>query len=305
MGIFSRKRVVQGRGERRSLPTAQNSAYSYYQNRSANDASTGRQSKKQKPKRTKPRSVQHIPTLLLVLATLTSVVYLSTVDPRPRISILSAGQKDNSPVLREESVYQNEAEQYIKGSLVNRSKFLIDTNGLQSHMRERFPELAAASVTVPIMGRRPVIELQPTRPAFILQSASGSYLVGNNGVALLKTSELRSISKLNVPTVDDQSSITISPGKSALPSEQATFISVVLEQFQKQNIEVSGLVIPTSPYDLHVKIKSKPYFIKLNILEDPVQQAGSFIVLKKTLEADGVEPREYIDVRAGERVFYR
>lgn len=305
MNPIKRKKPVPGRSSRRQTPEAKNSVYSYYQNRTTRTEGAVRSTPDPAPKRSKRFPVQHVPTFILVIAILISVVFLSTVDPNPRMVFLDGEGNQPSPALRDEAVYQEAAARFINDSIVNRSKFMIDTNGLESYMRNEFPELAAVSVTIPIMGRRPVIDLQATRPAFILQSSTGSYLVGNNGVALIKTSDLRSVSKLNVPTVQDESGINLEPGKAALPSEQATFISTVLEQLTKQSIEVESLTIPTSPYDLHIKIKDKPYFVKFNILEDPLQQAGSFVALSRRLEQDRVEPKEYIDVRAGERVFYR
>ena len=45
--------------------------------------------------------------------------------------------------------------------------------------------------------------------------------------------------------------------------------------------------------------------MKFNSLEDPVSQAGSFLAINESLEKQNNLPKKYVDVTAGERVFYR
>lgn len=305
--MFKRGRV--GKKQQRPAtrtPRSSQSLYSYSSNRSVERGGVGRQPGKadESAKRQKRRVVQHIPSLLLLLAILASFVYLSTIDSRVRVAFVKTDDKSTTN-LREASEYQTEAENFINHSIVNRSKFMFDSGGLENHLKQRFPEIAAASVSVPIMGRRPVVELQATRPAFILVSGTQSMLIGNNGVALVDAHDVKNIGGLGLRTVADQTGVELSPGKSALPQEQAQFISVILEQLEKQGYNVDTLTIPASPYDLHIKLKDTNYYIKFNILEDPKQQAGSYVALRKKLDADKVTPSEYVDVRVGERVYYK
>lgn len=212
---------------------------------------------------------------------------------------------DKNTTLRDPVVYQEAATQYANSSIVNHSKLLFDSQGLTNELKEQFPEIAAATVTVPIITRRPIVRIQTTKPGFILVSGQEAYLIGANGIALLNMRDAQNVADLGLRSVNDESGIDIQPGKAALPQEQALFISAVIEQLEKQGLQIESLTIPTSPYDLHIRIKDTPYFVKFNILEDPKQQAGSLIALKKKLDADKVTPKEYIDVRVGERVFYK
>lgn len=307
MGIFNKQKKTTSRQRPQSGTTpASQALYTYRQNRSVREQSTGRNVEKTQPaKRKKPKIVQHIPALLLLIVIVLSLGYISTLETNPRVILVENNQKSESVGLREAAVYQDAAQEYLQHSILNRSKFLVDTGGLSSELKSQFSEIATATVTLPIMGRRPVIEIQTTKPSFILVSGTTSMLVGNNGVALVNVKDVKDVGALGIPTVQDESGVQLETGKPALPQEQAQFISVVREQLEGQGIAISNLTIPRSAYDLHVRVKDAPYYVKFNILEDPLQQVGSYIALRKKLEADKVVPTEYIDVRVGERAFYK
>ncbi len=311
MGLFrkqkSETRRRPGTISSTQVPKANRSVYSYHQNRSSRTDNIGRkvETDEKLEKRNKHRTVQHIPTLLMVLVLIVCLVYISTLNTTPRIEIIDGQQAVKGTNIRDEEVYRAAAEKYLNGSIVNRSKFLVDSDGLSRELKKQFPEIAAATVTIPIMGRRPVVELQATRPAFILKSGNSSMLIGNNGVALVDTANAVNLEGMKLLTVTDESGVQLEEGKAALPQEQAQFVSIVVEQLQKQGYQIESLTIPKSPYDLNVKITGKGYYVKFNILEDPLQQAGSYIALSKKLESEKISPKEYIDVRVGERIYYR
>lgn len=301
MNLFGKKKSTP---QRQRTPASNRSVYSYHSKRSERtDQLTRRPDEvvEKKQVRKKRKVVQHIPALFLVIVIMVSVLYLSTVDTKVRVVV----KDDKNTTLRDPAVYQEAATKFVNGSIVNHSKLLFDSQGLTEHIKQEFPEIAAATVTLPVMGRRPVVSVQTTKPGFILVSDQNAYVVGTNGVALLNVRDGQNVSNLGLRTVNDESGVVIEPGKAALPQEQALFISTVVEQLEKQGLQVESLTIPSSPYDLNVKLVGASYYVKFNILEDPKQQAGSFIALKKKLDSDKVIPKEYIDVRVGERVFYR
>ena len=228
------------------------------------------------------------------------VGYISILSPEVKIV-----NKGNSLKLRENSVYQAEATSFIKASAVNRSKLMFDSQGLSNHLRQKFPELASVVIDLPIIGNQPTVSLQVARPSFILSSANEAYLISENGVALLNIRDVDNLSSFSLRTVNDASGVAVETGKAVLPREQALFIATVVEQLEGQNRQISSMTIPASPYDLHIRLKDTRYFIKFNIMEDPKQQTGSFIALQERLKSKNIMPNEYIDVRAGERVFYK
>ena len=303
MGVLRRKKVDNSGRSVRRTPRSNVSTMSYYNNRSEKTSQLGRRPD-EKPAVTRKKNsfFHHIPALVLLVVVLVSVVFISTLNPVAKVVMID---DDKNTTIRSEEAYRLKVEEFISGSVINRSKFTFDSAGLVADLKTSFPEVAAATVTLPLMGRRPVIEIQTTRPAFILASESSAVLVGNNGIALANTNELKGVSKLGLRSVNDETGLDIQIGKPALPQEQSQFISIVVEQLEKQNYRIDSLTIPQSPYDLHVRLQGQRYFIKFNILEDPKQQAGAFVALQKQLQKDGKTPSEYIDVRVGERVFFK
>lgn len=302
--LFNNKKQNQPRDMTRRTPRSNKSVYSYHSQRSERIDKLNRQPEevdKNKQKRQKRKVFQHIPALILIILMLVVATYLSTLDGNVKIII----KDDKNTALRDSLVYQEAVTKFSNSSIVNRSKILFDNQGLIEHLKKQFPEISAVTVTMPLFARSPEIKIQTTRPSFILTSGQEAYLVGSNGVALINIRDIKDVSNLGLRTVNDESGISITSGKSAMPQEQALFIATVVEQLEKQGMIVDLLTIPNSPYDVHIKIKELNYFVKFNILEAPKQQVGSFIALKNKLDAEKITPKEYIDVRVGERVFYK
>lgn len=302
MGLFKKKTPIVA--PRQRIPQSKNSVYSYHSKRSERTDQLSRNPEDQdfkKNKRKQRRVVQHTPALFVVFAVFIGVLFLTTINNKVSVKL----KDDKNTTLRNKTIYQESAKKFIGKSVVNRSKLLFDSDGLAAQLKREFPEITAVSISLPILGRTPTVNVQTSKPGFIFVSGQEAYLVGTNGIALLNVRDGQNISELGLRTVNDESGVKIEIGKAALPKEQALFISTVVEQLEKQNIKIESLTIPTSPYDLHVKIAGTPYFIKFNILEDPKQQSGSFIALKKKLDSDEIIPKEYIDVRVGERVYYK
>ncbi len=302
MGIFKK----QNHTRRPSVsPKSNTSKYNYSSKRAEVGSQTSRQSINElnkKRQQTKSGFYLNIPALIVLILFLCGIIYASTLSGNIKIKLLS----DNKNItLRERSVYQKTVDDFIRKSVFNRSKLMFDSQGLTAELKQEFPEIADIDISMPLLSRHIEVKLQLTKPSFLLDSKQNLFLVGNNGVALLKASDIEDLPSLNLLTVTDQSTLEVELGKPAIPKEHAQFINLAVEQLQKQGFEVENLTIPTNLYDLHIKLKGLSYYIKLNILEDPKQQVGSFIALKQHLDSKGQAPAEYIDLRVGERVFYK
>lgn len=302
MALFKRSNQIR---KSASITKTNANNFTYSSKRNEVSKKTSRQSieelNKQRAK-TKPKFVVHIGALIIVFAIFGSLIYFLTLNMNVKVKIVDNGE---NLTLRDQSIYKQVATDFASQSILNRSKLMFDSQGLTAKIKQEFPEVAGVDVGLPLLSRQIVLNLQLTKPVFILDSKQNSYLIGSNGVALLKTTDVSDLSKLNLLTVTDQSTLAIELGKPAIPKEQALFISTVLEQFEKQNMPIESIIIPTNLYDLHLKIQGLNYFLKLNILEDPKQQVGSFVALKNHLDAKGQAPAEYVDLRVGERVFYK
>lgn len=303
--MFSLKRAKRNNQRSPRLAEPKQGNYVYHSKRTSQVDGRAHASDSKEPKSKRSNQgkiINHAPILFIVIGLFMGLFYLSMAGGDPKI----VTNKKTEVALRNEGVYKEAAEDFLSESIMNRSKLSFDSQGLVQELKRQFPEIAAVSVTLPVFGHQPVISIQPTRPSFILVSGQEAYLIGLNGVALVSVRDAsKDVSTLSLRVINDDIGINLKPGKPALPQEQALFIGSVIEQFDAGGVDIESITIPESPYDLRVKMAGAGYVVKLNSLEDARQQVGNYLVLKQKLEQEGVIPAEYIDVRVGERVFYK
>lgn len=277
-------------------------AFSYYSSRNDSETSTKRQNP-EKPSRI-IYILRHLPVLLAGAALFIGICYILTLSTNPKVVAVNAGSR--SQLLRSQTEYQQAAEKLLSHSLSSRTKITIDANGFEQAMKKLFPELSNVTLTLPIMGRRPIVELQAAQPALILQVDHGdSFVIDTSGKAIMPANMLGDAKALNLPTVLDQSGLPVEVGKGVLTADEVEFITVVLAQLKAKNIEVESLTLPTVASELHLKPAGQPYYVKFDLQSDPKAAAGSYLAVKQKLDQDHVTPKEYIDVRVDEKAYYK
>jgi hypothetical protein len=194
----------------------------------------------------------------------------------------------------------------LGSSVLNKNKLTIDTAKVSSQIKSAFPELDTVEVVLPFMGRKPVVEVTTGRPALYIRGTDGTFVVNAKGRAVIDTAQLQgSARNLNIPTVKDLANIDLGSGKAVLTSQDVTFITTLAKQFAAQNISINSIELPPLASELHVRVGGQPYYIKFSLLTDPRIASGQYFALKQKLEADHVTPKEYIDSRVEERVYYK
>jgi hypothetical protein len=194
---------------------------------------------------------------------------------------------------------------YLQSSILARCKLLVDANDIKQKLLYDYPELADADVSIPILGRRPVVSLAAARPAIVLSSGHGAYVVDSRGKAILKIEDAKALEKDQLPVVADQSGLDIDTNKSVLPSASIAFIEIVTAQLKAQKLTISSFTLPSIANELLVQPGGLPYTVKFNLLEDARQQSGAFLAVKAKLDNDKRTPAEYIDVRVPEKAYYK
>lgn len=276
--------------------------FSYRAGRSPSDAPTGRNTVQQ------PKSISaiawwhHIPTFIGAGCILVGLGYLLTLNITPRFMPLNS---DNSSLLQPMEVYEREGSVVFANSLLSRSKLSIDTEKLASNLHDQFPELENITVIVPLFSRRPIVQFEAARPAFMLTNQSGAYVIATDGRAVLKASEAPSSIRDNLVVVTDEVQLQIQKGKPALPTNSISFITEVVAEFQAKNIAIKSITLPTAANQVNVYLKDAPYYAKFDTEGDARLQAGTFISVKEKLEQGKTPPAEYIDVRLDGRAYYK
>jgi hypothetical protein len=240
-------------------------------------------------------------TVVVGICTLVVVVCIVKLLSVSQSSKVVVSATANHPVsqLAIES-YTKAADALLKGSLLNRSKITLNTNGIESSLQKQFPELTSVVVTVPLVGNRLVIYVSPSKPAFVLQTGSGLYSIDAKGYVL---------TQLTTPTdglvlLKETSSRTPKPGSQYLASSTMTFCSTVAYELEQGGVPLAYLDLPTSaPYELDAYVAAKPYYIRFNLQADAMQQSGAAVATLQQLGAN--TPGQYLDVRVSERAYYK
>lgn len=218
----------------------------------------------------------------------------------PDIVVIGANSYRNS------DAYYSAAVKAFGSSPLNSNKVTINVKKIEEKLRRDFPELADVSVSLPFIGRKPTIYLEPSSSRLIMHTSSAeSFVLDENGRATASGEIVAKFKEAGLPEVQDLSQVPISLGDVAIPSTTVEFITEVVRQLKAKNVEITELTLLNTPNELHLRIKDEGYYIKFNTRGDARVAVGAFLSLKAYLEPQGKKPGEYIDVRIENRSYYK
>lgn len=302
MGLFKRRKTEQDTRRRAHQP-GRSAPFTYYQSR--NEGSAGAKNTVEQRVTSQKTRLRHIPTFVATVIIVLCLAYAMTLTTNPKIVIVNQQNEAVSSFLRPEEVYQSAATTVLSSSLLNKAKPTLNTDAVAAKLQEQFPEATDIAVTIPLLGRRPVVYMRIAEPIILLNSPSGSYVIDEKGRAIVLLRDAPNAQALSLVTVDDQTGLDIQTGQQALSQNDVVFIQALRQQFEASGLKVESMTLPPLAHELHVRIKDVPYAIKFNLVGDPREQAGTYLAVKQKLEQDKVTPAEYIDVRVPERAYYK
>ncbi len=256
----------------------------------------------------KHRSTISIRSVFISVLALALVVLNTRLQSHPEIII--DGRANASTYANVASRYQEAASGQF-GTLANSNKLTVNARGVESSLKHQFPELAAVSVSLPIIGTRPVVHMQTYQPKLMLRDNNNNlFLIDSLGRAILGgTSAQDMVNKQelnNVPVVVDQSGYRIELGKTALPQSTITFISEAMNQLRNKQLDVELAELPSNSSQMVVKLKGVGHTIKFNTHGQAREQVGAYLSAKKMFdEGLSARPTTYIDVRSESKVYYK
>jgi len=299
-----RQRRVIEQEEQRPKPSL-----NYYSRRSTEAGNTGRSKLKLTPSKARATHygrfwLHRFGLLILIIVVL--VCAISVVALSNNVKVVSVSDDNKSFYLHDQSTYEQAADKILSHSILNRNKITVNTAQLQSQLKTQFPEITSVSVTLPILGHRPIVYLQTSQPSAVVISAGTAYVTDANGRALIKTNDIGSLASLGLPVVTDQSGINASLGHIVLPNTTVSFISTVVGQLKAKGQNVSTLTLPTGTSELDVQVAGQPYSIKFNLQDatNARSQVGTYLATQEWLAGKNITPSKYIDVRVDGRAYY-
>jgi hypothetical protein len=246
-----------------------------------------------------------VSNLMVVLLVLVLAVISLRLSADPTIVFL--GDKSGRVFLRNTDVYTQAARKLFADSPANGNKVTVDASRISRQLHTQFPELEVVSVSLPILGHRPVVYIQPATPKLLLTTTQGSaFVVDHSGQALIDAAQApKALSGLDIPTVVDQSGVLLRAGHVALDSDSVAFITEVSGQLKSKGVAVASMTLPAGGSELDIAIAGAPYFAKFNMRGVAREEAGTFLAVKQQLDTQGKHPSQYVDVRVSGRAYYK
>lgn len=227
-----------------------------------------------------------------------SIVFSTTLTTSPAVSFVDGGSPYHG-----NNVYQEAAKRLMGKSIFNRSKLTISTGRIEKQFLAAYPELDAAELSLPVIGRRPTLTLHLRRPVLVLTTKQSALIVDSNGVVISEAALVAGSVKDALPKVQDESGVDAKIGSQALTNETIAFIDNVSQQLNAKKLVLDHLVLPKVANELDIYIKDQNYFVKADVTGDARLQMGAFFAVRDSLKAS--LPSEYMDVRVEDKVFYK
>lgn len=274
--------------------------FSYYKSSTSHSDSKSPVSSDQKSDRVK-NLIKFSPGIVAVAVIILSLLFSLTLSSTPAVDTVS----DQPSPYRSLDEYAAKADEIMSQNPLNLTKFTIDTTSVEQELVEAFPELNAAAIRLPVLGRKPTLVLDIRQPEAILVSNSKSLVLDSRGVAVSEIKDVNPEQRRQLAVVEDGSGIDIKLGEQAVTTDTIEFIKSIRAQFAAKQIAISRLELPVVVNELNIYPEGQKYYVKTDTTGDPRLQFGGYMAVKEHLEGKGITPAEYIDARVEEKVFYK
>ncbi len=281
-------------------PAQRPSNYAYRAQRNLrNDDEVDMSRRKNTPAAARAKSAW--PLSLGLIAGLGLLLFVGSLSTSPRV--VYVGNTDQHALHTTEE-YQQSATEDLGSSVLSRTKPTINTKEMAQRLQQRYPELASVSISLPLLGHRPVYHIELRQPAFVLESVNGSYVMADNGLVIGTKDAAPATLTANLPVITDQTGQAAKPGSYAVSPASATFTTKLLKLLAAKLVTVTRLTLPAgAAQEIDVSVVDKPYVVKFNT-HDPETvrvQVGTYLAVS----GQGVAPAQYIDVRVPGRAYYQ
>lgn len=286
-----------------------NQIYSYHASRAARpeekrslkkddhaDAQTHRK-QSMRPKRLKAGLV-----MLGVLVVVLACLHLDSAQ----VKVVVVGDPKTKIFLNSVTTYQQAADKAF-GGFFNSNKLTIDTAKIETSLRGQFPELQAVSISLPFIGDHPTVYIQPASAQLLFVASDKSvYLLDSTGRAIASGVQASTAATdLQLPTVTDQSGLTVQVGNIILPESSVAFITQVVGQMQAKGLHITSLTLPPDSDEMYLQLSGLGYYIKFDLQGDAREEAGSYLAVKGYLQSHSITPSQYVDVRVEGKAYYK
>lgn len=298
---IKKEKVDSRMSPRRAASAASAPVFSYHAQRSHDTRNTGRYETLSVPRRAWKPSLKYLPSWLAVSAIIISLGYASTLQSVPVIDITTPDGALN----RSEQTYQDAVSASLRRSPLSYTKWTINTDMIARDLQQTFPEVQRVSVNLPLLARRPIVQIKTAEPVFLLASTNGAtYYIDSDGQAVIRPGDLeRPLS--GVVTVRDASAIDVTARAQVVPTATVAFVQDVTRQFADKSIAIDYIELPAVAYELRVKPKDDNHYVKFYLEEESRVQIGTYFAAREQIASNALTVNEYVDARIPGRLFVK
>ena len=199
--------------------------------------------------------------------------------------------------------YSAKIQDIFSSSIFNTNKLTLERSSLQKQIMHDFPELSSVEVRSSFVGRRPEVYLKVNSVPFTYEALGVEYSISSEGRNVGTVTETPP--EPHALLIKDESGVPTVKGDMVLTSADASYFITVKSAVEEKGRRVQYMRITSVPREVYVKLTDTKYEIKMYLEDDPKLQIGTFLAAEKTLGEGGAVPAQYIDVRAGEKVFWQ
>lgn len=277
-------------------PQSKQKVHSYYTSQQVDiEVSNGK--KRRKVTRENILKTSFFKRLAVVMFVVFVILTASVLSDEPIISFYG-GQKITNV---------DRYSQYIQGllgsSVLNTNKFTLQSDKLSSMIVQQFPEISTVSVSTVVLGKKPLVRLSLYNLPITFESNGEKYAVAENGSVVGFSADFPL--QKNTILVKDESGITVAKSDVVIRSDDVEFISTVKSILTAQGRALEYVRLTSVPREIFVKTKDKNYEIRMYLDDDVIQQTGSWFAVEEVVGESGESITKYIDVRAGEKVYWQ
>ncbi|HUY53193.1 MAG TPA: hypothetical protein VMV24_01300 [Candidatus Dormibacteraeota bacterium] len=247
---------------------------------------------------------KQLPTIISFIVILVTLFYVTTLNNSPQIIITnnSSGVK----FIHSNAQYMYTIRSILNESILNKSKFTINSNNISRQFKSYYPEFSSVTVIIPIYGHRLQLVLKVSEPAINLQNSTGYYLLDDQGVAVIKYNSIKQMDSTKLVTVIDDSNSKVLLGKNFISSNSVLFIQNVIYQYSKKGIKIQNIILPNLPFEIDVQSRGEGSIEKYNLLDNSNFQVGTYFSTLKYIKSSNLAmPTQYIDLRVPGKAFYK
>lgn len=303
MGLFRRKKKQQARNTLSAQPQApkEQKVFSYYT--SSHKQLTNTQRVDRLKFTSAPRNQylifarQHWFGLIAAIVLVVSSVYIITLSMTPQVTV-------NGTVYRTTTEYNQLAQSALKSNVLNVLKPTLQRAAIEKKLKEQIPEAKTVQVSAPLLGRRANVVITMDEPAAVMkQSNTQDLIVSERGRLLLAATQSKGTTDL--PVIINNTGVTGKAGEQFLRPDDMRSLLQLMQQVKLSGSSASFILPPQTREIIMLEPSRGVYQVRFLFGDTMLQQFGAMRATQKKLQELGQTPVEYMDVRLGNKVFYK